>query len=200
MRTSMRPRSAGSSRTSKRVLPLCTEAAISTASPLPGTGAPVAAITVNVGGADVGAADEGGCCTTAAAWALASAAVIDVCVLVLVSVAACSRDAGAGAAWEVAEAVVSGAVRGCGLEGSALAVTPSCGAAAVGDAAGFVVIVAVAVESVAPVKPVADVFACTDGDAMKPVVVFPFVASGAAVAALRATSTAVFGSGGGSCG
>jgi hypothetical protein len=68
----------------------------------------------------------------------------------------------------------------------------------VGDAAGFVVVVAVAVESVAPVKPVADVFACTDGDAMKPVVVFPFVASGAAVAALRATSTAV-GSVGVSC-
>src|ERR1700756_1788241 len=39
MRTSMRPRSAGSSRTSKRVLPLCAEAAISTANPLKGTAA-----------------------------------------------------------------------------------------------------------------------------------------------------------------
>jgi len=64
----------------------------------------------------------------------------------------------------------------------------------VGAAAG-VVVVAVAVWSVVPVKPVADVFACTDGDAAKPVEVFPFVASGAAVA----TSSAVVGSVGASC-
>ena len=39
MRTSMRPRSAGSSRISKLLLPFLTEAAISRASPLSGTGA-----------------------------------------------------------------------------------------------------------------------------------------------------------------
>src|ERR1700733_673564 len=48
MRTSMRPRSAGSSRISKLLLPLLTEAAISTASPLSGTGAFVAAVAVSV--------------------------------------------------------------------------------------------------------------------------------------------------------
>ena len=42
-RTSMRPSSGGSSRISKRFLPLCAVAAISTASPLTGTAAPVAA-------------------------------------------------------------------------------------------------------------------------------------------------------------
>src|SRR3954453_5906546 len=45
MRTSMRPRSAGSRRISKWLLPLLAEAAISTASPLKGTGALVAAVT-----------------------------------------------------------------------------------------------------------------------------------------------------------
>ncbi len=43
----MRPRSAGSSRISKRLLPFLTEAAISSASPLNGTGALVAAVTLN---------------------------------------------------------------------------------------------------------------------------------------------------------
>src|SRR6202167_1193789 len=47
MRTSMRPRSAGSSRISKLLLPLLTEVAISTASPLSGTGAFVAAVAVS---------------------------------------------------------------------------------------------------------------------------------------------------------
>jgi hypothetical protein len=93
---------------------------------LTGTGARVAAITVNAGGADIGAADEGCCWATAeAAWALASAAVVDVCVLVPVSIAACSRDVGAGAAGGVAEAVASGVVSAGALEGSPLAVTPS---------------------------------------------------------------------------
>ena len=43
----MRPRSAGSRRISKWLLPLLAEAAISTASPLKGTGALVAAVTPN---------------------------------------------------------------------------------------------------------------------------------------------------------
>ena len=43
----MRPRSAGSSRISNRLLPLLTEAAISSASPLTGTAAFVAAVTLN---------------------------------------------------------------------------------------------------------------------------------------------------------
>ena len=43
----MRPRSAGSSRISKRLLPLLADAAISIASPLKGTAALVAAVTVN---------------------------------------------------------------------------------------------------------------------------------------------------------
>src|SRR5258707_2051629 len=47
MRTSMRPRSAGWSRISKRLLPLRAEAAISSASPLNGTAALVAAVTLN---------------------------------------------------------------------------------------------------------------------------------------------------------
>lgn len=46
MRTSMRPRSAGSSRISKLLLPFLTDAAISTASPLNGTAALVAAVAV----------------------------------------------------------------------------------------------------------------------------------------------------------
>src|SRR5829696_7237562 len=47
MRSSMRPSSAGSSRISKRVLPLFAEAAISIASPLTGTGALSAAVAVS---------------------------------------------------------------------------------------------------------------------------------------------------------
>ena len=43
----MRPSSAGSSRTSKWVLPPLNEAAISIANPLTGTGAPVAGVTLN---------------------------------------------------------------------------------------------------------------------------------------------------------
>lgn len=64
---------------------------------------------------------------------------------------------------------------------------------------GVVVVVAVAVGSVVPVKPVADVFGCAVGDARKPVVVFPFVASEAAVDALSATSTVAVGSVGTTC-
>ena len=48
MRTSMRPRSAGSSRTSKWLLPLCAVAAISTASPLTGTGRAGPCVTLNL--------------------------------------------------------------------------------------------------------------------------------------------------------
>jgi hypothetical protein len=61
MRTSMRPRSAGSSRISKLLLPFLTDAAISRASPLKGTGAFVAAVTLSdaVGAALVVA--EGSC-------------------------------------------------------------------------------------------------------------------------------------------
>jgi hypothetical protein len=57
----MRPRSAGSSRISKLLLPFLTEAAISSASPLNGTGAFVAAVTLSdaVGAALVVA--EGSC-------------------------------------------------------------------------------------------------------------------------------------------
>lgn len=61
----MRPRSAGSSRISKLLLPFLTEAAISSASPLNGTGAFVAAVTLSdpVGATFVVA--EGSCGPTA---------------------------------------------------------------------------------------------------------------------------------------
>ena len=54
-----------------------------------------------------------------------------------------------------------------------------------------VVVVAVAAGSGAPVKPVADAFACPDGGVREPVAVLSFAPSGARVAALGATSTAV---------
>src|ERR1700722_10296775 len=60
MRTSMRPSSAGSSRISKLLLPFFADAAISSASPLKGTGALVAAVTLNdVAGAAPAAAADG---------------------------------------------------------------------------------------------------------------------------------------------
>jgi hypothetical protein len=70
----MRPSSAGSSRISKRVLPLWADAAISTANPLNGTAAPgVAAVTVGVGGAAWVVAAI--CCGNAAACTLGSGVV-----------------------------------------------------------------------------------------------------------------------------
>src|SRR5467141_982055 len=61
MRTSMRPRSAGSSLISKRLLPLFAETAISSASPLNGTAAFVAAVTFNGPTGAAAAAAEWSC-------------------------------------------------------------------------------------------------------------------------------------------
>src|ERR1700682_5087050 len=61
MRTSIRPRSAGSSRISKRLLPLFADAAISMARPLKGTAPLVEAVTVNCDVA-TGAAEADGSC------------------------------------------------------------------------------------------------------------------------------------------
>ena len=69
----MRPRSAGSSRISKWLLPLRAEAAISSASPLTGTSPLLAAATLSAaaGAAVVGGTGRAGC-TTVVVWLLAS--------------------------------------------------------------------------------------------------------------------------------
>src|SRR6202023_4201247 len=78
IRTSMRPRSAGSSRISKLVLPLFTEAAISTASPLTGTGAPVAAVALKVAVGTTLVDEVGSCgCSVAVAGKLGSDEAVD---------------------------------------------------------------------------------------------------------------------------
>jgi hypothetical protein len=83
MRTSIRPRSAGSSRISKLLLPFLTEAAISSASPLNGT-ACVAAVAVNDPVAVELIAVEASCCGTATAvWLLASTGAVAVRSVVL---------------------------------------------------------------------------------------------------------------------
>src|SRR5258705_8187852 len=80
MRTSMRPSSGGSSLISKRLLPLLADAAISIASPLSGTAAWVAAVTVScVVGVAVVAADESCCGTAVAACVPAFDGLIGVC-------------------------------------------------------------------------------------------------------------------------
>jgi hypothetical protein len=70
MRTSMRPSSGGSRRISKRLLPFLTEAAISRARPLNGTGPFVAAVTLKAPPGDVVGVVEAGCdCSAATVWA-----------------------------------------------------------------------------------------------------------------------------------
>src|SRR6266576_4177279 len=92
MRTSMRPRSAGSSRTSKRVAPRCTEAAISIASPLTGTGALVADVTFMGPGAAAGVKEEGWCDIAAAASELASTGADEACVVARVEECSCDDE------------------------------------------------------------------------------------------------------------
>lgn len=76
----MRPRSAGSSRISKRLLPLRAETAISTASPLNGTGALVAAVTFSVPTGAAAAVTEASCgWIVPVAWTPVSDESISVC-------------------------------------------------------------------------------------------------------------------------
>src|SRR5450756_1017948 len=105
MRTSMRPRSAGSSRISKLVLPLLADAAISIASPLTGTGALVAAVTLRGPRAAVVAA-AGSCGWTAAvAWRLVSEASVGV----WAAAASCEWSWDVGAAAAAGEALAAAA-------------------------------------------------------------------------------------------
>jgi len=86
MRTSMRPRSAGSSRISKLLLPFLADAAISTASPLNGTVALVAAVAVR-GPAGARLVDARGSCAEKFPWActLPSAEAVTGCSVVVVA-------------------------------------------------------------------------------------------------------------------
>jgi hypothetical protein len=128
MRTSMRPRSAGSSRISKLVLPLFTEAAISTASPLTGTGAPVAAVALKVAVETALVDEEGSCgCSVAVAGKLGSDEVVDVG-----PVSGAARSTVAASERDALSEILALAATERALPASGLAETAGCGAALFG--------------------------------------------------------------------
>src|SRR5665213_1090081 len=134
MRTSMRPRSAGSSRISKLLLPFFTEVAISIASPLSGAGALVATVTLSGPvGASVAAAGGSCGCIVTVGWMPVSDVSVDACVL------------GVAAAWSWIVTVAAGVgTASVGLLPAA-SLLPACLPVVAGCGAALVVAVPVAV-------------------------------------------------------